>query len=211
MIKPVLFVCCIALASSANVQLSLGQDAGLYANAIDPTMAYVRVHVIDADQASIGGAAVAVPDEQVSGYVSVPPGTIEIGSGDNAAEMTVEAGTYYTFAQNADGFTQFIDPAIADPSKAEVLFYNLTETAGVDLFVPAAKTNAITDVNAGSSQSVELRAPLSLSFEAQSDGATLATVSDVALERKQAVSLFLNPTADGVELVQVINSFANAN
>jgi len=211
MIKPVLLFCCIALVSSANVQLSFGQDAGLYANAVDPTKAYVRVHVIDADQASIGGAAVAVPEEQVSGYVSVPAGSIAIGSGDNAADMTVEAGTYYTFAQTADGFVQFVDPAIADPSKAEVLFYNLTDKAGVDLFVPAAKTNAITDVHAGTSQTVELRAPLTLSFEAQADGATLAAVSDVALERKQAVSLFLNPTADGAELVQVINSFANAN
>jgi hypothetical protein len=211
MIKPVLFFCCVTLASSANVQLSLGQDAGLYANAIDPTKAYVRVHVIDPDQASIGREAVAVPAEGVSGYVSVPAGSIEIGSGEKAADMTVEAGTYYTFAQNADGFVQFADPAIADPSKAEVLFYNLTDTANVNLFVPAAKTNAITAVNAGTSQSVELRAPLTLSFEAQADGATLASVSDVALERKQAISLFLNPTADGAELVQVINSFADAN
>jgi len=211
MIKHVLFFCCVALAASANVQLSFGQDAGLYANAIDPNKAYVRVHVIDPDQASIGGAAVAVPDEQVSGYVSVPVGSIEIGSGDKTADMTVEAGTYYTFAQSANGFVQFVDPAIADPSKAEVLFYNLTDTAGVNLFVPAAKTNAITAVNAGTSQSVELRAPLTLSFEAQADGTTLASVSDVTLERKQAVSLFLNPTADGAELVQVINTFADAN
>lgn len=211
MTKPVLFLCCVALASSANIHLSFGQDAGLYANAIDPTKAYVRVHVTDPDQASIAGAAIVVPNEQVSGYVSVPAGSIAIGSGDDAADMTVEAGTYYTFAQTADGFLQFVDPAIADPSKAEVLFYNLTDKAGVDLFVPAAKTNAITDVNAGTSQTVELRAPLKLSFEAQADGATLASVSDVALERKQAVSLFLNTTADGVELVQVTNSFAEAN
>ena len=211
MIKPVLFFCCVALAASANVQLSFGQDAGLYANAIDPTKAYVRVHVIDPDQASIGGTAVSVPDEQVSGYVSVPAGSIEIGSGDKAADMIVEAGTYYTFAQSTDGFVQFTDPAIADPSKAEVLFYNFTDTANVNLFVPAAKTNAITAVKAGTSQSVELRAPLTLSFEAEVDGATLASVSDVALERKQAVSLFLTPAADGAKLVQVINSFADAN
>jgi hypothetical protein len=125
--------------------------------------------------------------------------------------MTVEAGTYYTFAQAEEGFVQFIDPAIADPSKAELLFYNLTGQPGVDLFVPAGKTNAITGVDADTSKSVELRAPLTLTFEAQLDGTTLALVSDVKLERKQAISLFLTETADGTELVQVVNSFASDN
>jgi hypothetical protein len=209
MIKTMKFLCGVALVSASLVNATFAQDAGLYENAIDPTKAYVRVLVTQSDQANVGGSPVTVSDEQVSGYVSVPPGSISIGSGDNAAEMNVEAGTYYTFAQAADGFVQFVDPAIGDPSKAELLFYNLTGRSGVDLFVPAGKTNAITGVDAGASKSVELRAPLTLAFEAQLDGTALASVADVKLERKQAVSLFLTETAGGAELVQVVNSFAS--
>lgn len=211
MIKPVKLLCGVALVSIALSQAGFAQDAGLYDNAIDPSKAYVRVLLQDGGQASIGGAPVTLPEEQVSGYVSVPAGSVDIALGGDAIAMPVEAGTYYTFTQAADGVIQFVDPAIADPSKAEVLFYNLTDQSGVDLFVPAAKTNAITGVDAGTSQSVELRAPLSLSFEAQVGGATIATATDVALERKQAVSLFLTDTAAGPTLVQVVNSFAGTN
>ena len=97
---------------------------------------------------------------------------------------------------------------IADPSKAEVLFYNLSGQADVDLFVPAAKTNAMTGVDAGTSKSVELRAPLDLSFEAHVDGAAIASIANVELARKQAVSLFLIDANEGPMLFQIINSFA---
>lgn len=209
MTNPIKLLCGVAFASIVLSQAGFAQDAGLYDNAIDPTKAYVRVLLLDGDQASIGGSPVVLPDERVSGYVSVAAGVVDVGMGEDAMAMTVEAGTYYTFAQADDGMVQFIDPAITDPSKAEVLFYNLTDQAGVDLFVPAAKTNAITGVDAGTSQSVELRAPLSLTFEAQVAGATIASATEVALVRKQAVSLFLTETADGPALVQVVNSFAD--
>lgn len=211
MIKPIKLLCGLALASFALSQASLAQDAGLYDNAVDPNKAYVRVLFQSGDQATIGGTPVSLPDERVSGYVSVPPGPVDIGIGGNAVAMTVEAGTYYTFVQADDGLIQFVDPAIADPSKAEILFYNLSDQAGVDLFVPAAKTNAITGVDPGTSQSVELRAPLSLTFEAQVDGETIASATDVALERKQAISFFLTDGDAGPALVQVTNSFADTN
>jgi alginate O-acetyltransferase complex protein AlgF len=211
MIKTMKFFCSAALFSAMLVSTSSAQDAGLYENALDPTRAYVRVMVAQSDQANIGGSPVALSDEQVSGYVSVPPGAVSIGAGVDAVEMNVEAGTYYTFAQADENFIQFIDPPIKDPSKAEVLFYNLSTHSGVDLFVPVGKTNAMSGVEAGASQSVELRAPLTLAFEAQLDGAVLASVADVQLERKQAVSLFLTETAQGTQLVQVVNSFASEN
>jgi hypothetical protein len=210
MIKSIITFSAVLAVSSSLAGVSLAQDAGLYANAIDPNKAYVRVLVQDSGQASIAGNTVSLTESLVSGYVSVPAGAVAIGAGDGSMEMNVEPGTYYTFAQAQDGFVEFVDPPISDPSKAEVLFYNLTDKSGVNLFVPAAKTNAMSDVAAQTSQSVELRAPLALSFEAQLEGKTLAAANDVSLERKQAVSLFLTQTSEGLDLVQVINSFAEA-
>lgn len=204
-----MLLCCgAALASITLCQTGLGQDAGLYDKEVDPSKAYVRVLLEDGEQASIGGAPAGLADEQVSGYVSVAAGSVAIGFGDAITDLPVEAGTYYTFARVSDAVIQFTDPAIADPSKAEILFYNLTSRADVDLFVPAAKTDAITGVDAGASQSVELRAPLDLTFEAHVDGTAIASVANVALERKQAVSLFLVDDVAGPTLFQIVNSFA---
>ncbi|MET3900457.1 hypothetical protein ABIB57_004423 [Devosia sp. UYZn731] len=207
--KPSFFLCMLGFVSASMVGHSAAQDAALYDNAIDPGKAYVRVVLQDGDQASIGGAPVTLADK-VSGYVSIAPGSVELGADETKSPATVDAGTYYTFVQSPAGFTQFIDPPIGDPSKAEILFYNLTDQPSIDLFVPAAKTNAIVGVAAGGSKSVELRAPLTLGFEAQSSGTSIASVDSVDLERKQAISLFLTQSADGVQLRKVLNSFADA-
>ena len=199
-----LFCSYIALAMSSTP--TWAQDAGLYDNLIDPSKAYVRLMADDSADAILDGSPVGILAHNVSGYVAVTPGTLTIGPEE--AAHSVEAGTYYTFVNGPAGTVQFVDAPVQDPSKAELLFYNLTDQ-DVDLFVPQARTNAMAGVAAGTSQSVELRAPLTLSFEARSGDATLAALEDVDLERKQATSLFLISGPAGLSLVEVINSFAD--
>ena len=61
------------------------------------------------------------------------------------------------------------DTPASDPSKATVYFYNLSDLASVDLFVPAAKTKAIEGIEGDTTKSVALKAPLTLDFEVQAE------------------------------------------
>ena len=57
--------------------------------------------------------------------------------------------------------------------------------------MPAAKALALKSVAAGQSKDVALKAPLSLAFEVQKDGATVASIAPIDLKRKAGYSIVI--------------------
>ncbi len=104
-----------------------------------------------------------------------------------------------------------VDQPATDPSKATVYFYNLSDKPTVDLFVPSAKVKAIEGVAAGAGMSVPLKAPLTLDFEVQADGAPIATVAAVDLKRRGGVSIILSGSDGNYTASAVQNAFHRAN
>ena len=175
------------VAAAATVQ---AQDAGLYGRATDPNASFVRVVAFEQQTATIGGKPVS-PSQGISPYVNVDPGSVSVSFGGTNATLTVEPGKYYTMTIGADGKRVFSDSVKSDPAKAQLYLYNLSDITNVDLFVPAAKALALKSVAAGQSKDVALKAPLSLAFEVQKDGATVASIAPIDLKRKAGYSIVI--------------------
>ena len=82
--------------------------------------------------------------------------------------------------------------------------------ASVDLFVPSAKVKAIEAVAGDTAKSVALKAPLTLDFEVQSEGATVAKVASLDLKRRGGVSIIFSGTAGNYSAAAVENAFFRA-
>jgi alginate O-acetyltransferase complex protein AlgF len=190
---------------------ALAQDDGLYDAPVDPNSAFVRVLVPGAAVAVVNGTTVDDITEGLSAYVNVQPGDIPVSAGDVSGSIAAEPGAYYTYAWSVEGEPLVLtDQPASDPSKATVYFYNLSDLASVDLFVPAAKTKAIEAVEGDTTKSVALKAPLTLDFEVQADGKPVATIASLSLKRRGGVSIILTGSNGTYSATAVENAFFRA-
>lgn len=190
---------------------AFAQDDGLYDAPVDPNSAFVRVLVPGAAVAVVNGTTVDDVTDGLSAYVNVQPGDIQVSAGDVAGSVTAAPGAYYTYASTASGEPLVVtDQPASDPSKATVYFYNLSDKPSVDLFVPSAKVKAIEGVAGDSGKSVALKAPLTLDFEVQADGATVAKVASLDLKRRGGVSIVFSGIGGNYTATAVQNAFFRA-
>jgi len=195
----------------ASATPAFAQDDGLYDAPVDPNSAFVRVLVPGAAVAVVNGTTVDDMTDGLSAYVNVAPGDIQVSAGDIAGSVTAVPGAYYTYASTAAGAPLVLtDQPASDPSKATVYFYNLSDKPTVDLFVPSAKVKAIEGVALDTARSVALKAPLTLDFEVQADGATLATVAALDLKRRGGVSIMFTGSGGTYTATAVQNAFFRA-
>ncbi|MEM8631922.1 MAG: alginate O-acetyltransferase AlgF [Pseudomonadota bacterium] len=174
------------LASAAAAQ----SDNGLYAPVPDPESSFVRVIAPGASVATVDQVAIDQFDQGVTPYINVDPGQVGVSSDGQTVDVSIAQRSYYTVVVGADGAVSTLsDEITSSPAKADLMFYNLSDIETADLFVPQAKANALTGVEAGSAQSVALKAPLTLDFEVQAEGETIATIPAVELRRREGVTL----------------------
>ena len=184
------------------------QDDGLYDAPVDPNSAFVRVLVPGAAVAVVNGTTVDDVTDGLSAYVNVAPGDVQVSAGDVAGSVTASAGAYYTYATTAAGEPLLLtDQPASDPSKATVYFYNLSDKPTVDLFVPSAKAKAIEGVAGDTAKSVALKAPLTLDFEVQADGETVAQVAALELKRRGGVSILFTGSGGSYTTTAVQHAF----
>jgi alginate O-acetyltransferase complex protein AlgF len=190
---------------------AFAQDDGLYDAPVDPNSAFVRVLVPGAAVAIVNGTTIDDVTDGLSSYVNVQPGDIPVSAGDVSGSLTAEPGAYYTYAWSVEGEPLVLaDQPASDPSKATVYFYNLSDLASVDLFVPAAKAKAIEAVAGDTTKSVALKAPLTLDFEVQADGKPVATVASLDLKRRGGVSIIFTGSSGTYTATAVENAFYRA-
>jgi alginate O-acetyltransferase complex protein AlgF len=198
-----------ALMASAAPLPVLAADDGLYDAPVDPNSAFVRVLAPGATVAVVNGNTLNNLTGGLSPYVNVKPGEISVSAGEETGKVTASPGGYYTYARSADGKSLVLeDKASSDPSKASVYFYNLSDKAAVDLFVPSAKVNALQAVPADGTKAVALKAPLKIDLELRDGTTTLATVPAVDLKRRGGVTIVLTGTAGGYSAAATENSFS---
>jgi alginate O-acetyltransferase complex protein AlgF len=159
----------------------------------------------------VNGTTVEGLTDGLSAYVNVEPGDIAVAAGDATGTVSANPGAYYTYAWTAAGEPVVLqDQAASDPSKATVYFYNLSDKADVDLFVPSAKVNAIEAIPASDGKSVALKAPLKLDLEVIAEGTTIAKVAQVDLKRRGGVSIILSGSEGNYTATAVENAFFRA-
>ena len=198
------------LATCAAVLVSgpVLSDTGLYEGVVDPNSSFVRVVTSDQTIATIDGENLRDINSGISGYVNVMPGEVDVILPTASDVIEVGPSTFYTVVFKEDGEAEvFTDDITNSPSKADVSFYNLTDAAGVSVFVPQADAVAIEPVDPMKGQSVVINAPLTLDFELKMGEETLANVAGVDLVRGEGVSIVLLESEQGYSAFATPNSY----
>ena len=184
------------------------QDANLYPDAVDPAAAFIRVLVPGGGTARIEGRALATDAAGFTPYLARSAGAVSVGAGDETTSFEMREGMHYTVLAPAAGGLHVVEDIFASSaSKADLAFYNASDAAAVDLYVPAAKAAAIAGVASGTGAAVAVRAPLTLDFELRVEDATLAAVSGVPLERKAGVSFVVTGAEGDYDAYAVPNTY----
>lgn len=190
-------LCLTALASLP----ACAQDEGLYDPVAPEGSAFVRfIHAgIDANPAepSIKGKKYGTVDQgSVSAYFPVKAGSAEIVLGTNKAEQDLEKGGVYTAALKGRTFYVLKDDPLADPAKALITFYNLSDKAGLALKTTDGKVEIVGNVATGGNKSREINGiPVNLAIYA--DGAKVADIGEVILKRGEVTAVILLTTPEG--------------
>lgn len=195
----------LVLASAA-----MAQDASLYEDVANPDATFVRVVDATASVAAIQSASFDRLEKGVTPYVVIDGETeVRITSGDTTATEQVEPATFYSFVVGADGSSALVvDKITRNPAQADVSFYNLSDIASADLYVPQAKAMAIEGVAPKSGGAVALKAPLTLDFEVRDGETVLATIPAVDLKRREGVAIVLSGTAGSYTATVTPNALA---
>jgi alginate O-acetyltransferase complex protein AlgF len=183
-------------------------DGGLYEKPLDPNSAFVRVIAPGATTASVQNSAFNQLEDGVSPYVAVAPGDIPVSSSLGKGTVQASAGKFYSVVVTKDGATTVVDDMTRNPAKATLSLYNLTEKAAIDLFVPQAGAEAVSDVDSGGSKSVALRAPLAVDLVVRDGDKDLAKLDKVEFKRLAGVTIVVTGEGDAVDAVAVPSTIA---
>ncbi|SIQ19945.1 alginate O-acetyltransferase complex protein AlgF [Rhizobium sp. RU33A] len=197
------FAATLALSTAA-----FADDGGLYEKPLDPNSAFVRVIAPGATTASVQNSAFNQLEEGVSPYVAVAPGDIPVSSSFGEGSVKASAGKFYSVVVTNAGATTVVDDMTKNPSKATLSLYNLTEKAAIDLFVPQAGAEAVSDVDSGGSKSVALRAPLAVDLVVREGDKDLAKLDKVEFKRLAGVTIVVTGEGDQVDAVAVPSTIA---
>jgi Alginate O-acetyl transferase AlgF len=200
----------IILALCLTTTAAFAQDAGLYDDIASPDASFVRVIVPPNGVAMVQTTSFDALDTGLSPYVVVEePGEVQISAGVDETTATVEAGKFYTYIVAEGGEGELLTDTITrSPGQADVAFYNLSDVAAVDLYVPAAKAVAIPGVAAGAGDAVALKAPLNIAFELRDGDKVLASVAAVDLKRREGVTIVLRGTAGAYTAFAAANALS---
>jgi len=162
----------------------------LYEAPADPNSSFVRIIAPGETLAVIDGTTFDDFQGGVTPFLRVDPGTITVAVGTHEGVGEIAPASFYTFAPSADGTMRMVQDMITNsPAKADLVFYNDSDLPLVDLFVPAVSAMALKDIAPATSRQVALKAPLTLDFEVQSQGKTLAVLTGVEMLRRAGVTV----------------------
>lgn len=192
----------VAFVASAFWIVSPAQanDGGLYESVVDPNLSFIRVVMRNDETPTIAGKSISDADEAISPYLATDPGQIDITLGSARGQISTESGNFYTVMLQEDGSTKVFEDEIGkSPAKASLFVYNLSSKPDLDLFVPKAKRNAISDIDEGVSKSVSIKAPLKLAFSVKDGDDVVAEVPQIALKRGGSVAIVIMEDDKGID------------
>lgn len=194
----------------ATASMAFAQDASLYEDVANPNSSFVRVVDASASVAVIQSASFDRVEKGVTPYVVIDGETeVSITSGETTATEAIQPATFYSFVVGADGASALVvDKITRNPAQADVTFYNLSDIALADLYVPQAKAIAIEGVAPSTGGAVALKAPLTLDFEIRDGETVVATVPAVDLKRREGVAIVLSGTGGSYTATVTPNALA---
>lgn len=186
------------------------QDASLYEDVANPNASFVRVVDPTASVAVIQSASFDRVEKGVTPYVVIDGDTeVQLSAGEVSATEQIQPATFYSFVVGADGTSALVvDRITRNPAQADVTFYNLSDIASANLYVPQAQAVAIEGVAPKSGGAVALKAPLTLDFEIRDGETVVATLPAVNLKRREGVAIVLSGTGGSYSATVTPNALA---
>jgi len=201
-----LLACVFALAAAP----AFAQDNQLYEQPADPNASFVRIVSPGESLAVVGGNTFENVQGGVSPYVMMKAGPVSVAVGDLVGNGDIPPTSFYTFVIGMDGTLHLLQDTIENsPAKADLVFYNLSDLASVDLFVPAVDALALADIVQNTSRQVTLKAPLMLDFEVRNGDVVLATLPGVSMRRRAGVTVVFSGTAGAYTAFSTENLYLN--
>lgn len=199
-----------ALALLAVASAAPAQDASLYEDVANPDASFVRVVDATSPVAVIQAVSFDSIEAGVTPYVVIDGDTeVKITAGQTTATEPVEPATFYSFVVGADGTSALVvDKITRNPAQADVTFYNLSDIASADLYVPEAKTIAIEGIKPNDGGAVALKAPLKLEFEVKDGDTVVAKLPAVELKRREGVAIVLSGSGGNYTATVTPNALA---
>lgn len=204
-LTPMALLLALALQPTALV----AQDGQLYEDPADPNASFLRVLAPGESVAVVNGTTFSGLTDGMTPFVMMQAGsgTADVGAAEGSAD--IGPGSFHTFVLGTDGALHLLpDKIVNSPARADLVFYNLTDLPLVDLYVPSAKTMALTGVAPNASGQVTLKAPLTLDLEVQAEGMVLATLPAIEMRRRGGVSVVLSGTAGQYVATAAENTYA---
>lgn len=198
------------LALVAAASAAPAQDASLYEDVANPDASFVRVVDATSPVAVIQTVSFDKIEAGVTPYVVIDGASeVKITAGETTATEAVQPATFYSFVVGADGASALVvDKITRNPAQADVTFYNLSDIASADLYVPQAKAVAIEGVMPNNGGAVALKAPLKLEFEVKDGDTVVATLPAVDLKRREGVAIVLSGSGGSYTATVTPNALA---
>lgn len=201
-----LFACTLAFTATA----AFAQDNQLYEDPADPNASFVRIVSPGETLAVVGESTFENVQGGITPYVMVAAGPISVAVGDLISEGDIPPTSFYSFVTGTDGKLHLLQDVITNsPAKADLVFYNLSDLASVDLFVPSADALALEDILQNTSRQVTLKAPLTLDFEVRDGATVLASLPAIAMRRRAGVTVVFSGSAGDYTAFSTENLYSN--
>lgn len=201
-----LLACAFALVAAPV----LAQDNQLYEEPADPNASFVRIVSPGETLAVVGENTFENVQGGVTPYVTLPAGPVSVAVGDLVGKGEISPTSFYTFLTATDGTLHLLQDSITNsPAKADLVFYNLSDIASVDLFVPAVASLALEDIEQNTSRQVTLKAPLKLDFEVRDGAAVLASLPGIEMRRRAGVTVVFSGAAGAYTAFSTENLYFN--
>lgn len=187
-------------------------QGGLYDSPPPPDASFVRVLSLSSDspaQIEVGGTILEVGAGALLPYKILTAGTYSLDLASGAASVTTSAQHYLTLVLTGlpeRPIAVLDDTLAAAPSKAVLVFYNLTGQQ-VDLTTADGKTKVLGPVPELSSANRAVNG-ITVAFGLSSSGNLLASSSEFALERGKVYSIVAAGSGDNVTLNLVENTIS---
>ena len=189
---------------------ALAQDNQLYEDPADPNAAFVRVISPGESVAVVAGNTFENVQGGVTPYVMMPAGQVSVAVGDLVSEGEIPPTSFFTFITGTDGELHLLQDVITNsPAKADLVFYNLSDLATIDLFVPSVDAVALADIEQNTSREVTLKAPLRLDFEVRDGDTVLASLPGIEMRRRAGVTVVFSGKAGDYTAFSTENLYFN--
>ncbi|MDN3722223.1 hypothetical protein QW131_30985 [Roseibium salinum] len=125
---------------------AMAQDDALYPEPSAPDASYLRILTDAGTETEIDGNAAEAGEAGLTRYYEVSPGEVELRIAGRTISVQPGANAHYTYVAAGDQGELMSDEITDSPANADLVFYNLTDLDGVEVYVPEAEAVALEGV-----------------------------------------------------------------